>query len=146
MSAFTDEVVIERPCEEVFSFTTDPDHFKDMMPNVVEAQKVTEGEFGIGTKISETREIRGRKVTSTIEVIDFVPNERYSVRSALEGLETIYHYAFHSQGDSETKVTFECELKASTLKMKMIKPMFKKTLQKEDGDHLQLIKRALEDK
>ncbi|GGD19824.1 SRPBCC family protein [Pontibacillus salipaludis] len=144
MTTFTDKVVIEKPREEVFAFTTNIDHFKDVMPNVVHTETLTEGAFGVGTKIKETREIKGRKGTSTIEVIEYVPNERYSVRSVLEGLETIYHYSFHENG-TQTTIEFECELKASTLKMKMIKPIFKKTLQREDKEHLNLIKQALEE-
>ncbi|QST00491.1 SRPBCC family protein [Pontibacillus sp. ALD_SL1] len=145
MTAFTDEVVIEKPLEEVFAFTTNIDNFKKVMPNVVQVETITEGAFGVGTKIKETREIKGRKGTTTIEVIDFVPSERYSVRSALEGLETIYHYSFHEDEKQTTTIKFECEINTSTLKMKMIKPIFKRTLQREDKEHLSLIKKALEE-
>ncbi|KGP91003.1 hypothetical protein N780_17135 [Pontibacillus chungwhensis BH030062] len=144
MSAFTDKIVIAKPCEEVFAFTTNIEHFKDVMPNVVQMESITDGAFGVGTKLKETREIKGRQGTSTIEVIEYVPNERYSVRSALEGLETIYRYSFHEE-ENQTRLELECELKTSALKMKMIKPIFKRTLQREDKEHLELIKKALEE-
>lgn len=143
MPAFSDEVTIPQPKDEVFAFAVNMDNFTEVMPNVVKVEKVTEGPVGVGTQYKETREIRGREASSTIEVVDYVSNEKYSVESALEGLRTVYHYRF-SESNGETKIRFECEIHAFTFKMKLVKPLFKRIMKKEDGDHLQNMKKAIE--
>ncbi|QHE51064.1 SRPBCC family protein [Pontibacillus sp. HMF3514] len=143
MPAFSDEVTIAKPKDEVFTFAANMDHSTDVMPNVVKIEKLTEGPVGVGTQYRETREIRGKEASSVIEVVEYKPNEKYSVKSSLEGLTTIYHYTF-TERDGETKIRFECEINASTLKMKLVKPVFKRIMKKEDGDHLQYMKKAIE--
>lgn len=142
MAAFSDEVVIPKSKDEVFAFATNFDNSTKVMPNVVKIEKLTEGPVGVGTQFKETREIRGKEASAVIEIVDFQPNDRYSVKSELEGLETIYHYTFNEQGE-ETKVHFDCEIKASTFKMKLVKPLFKIIMKKEDGDHLKHLKDAM---
>jgi len=143
MPAFSDEVTIAKPKEEVFSFAANMDNSTNVMPNVVNIEKLTEGPVGVGTKYRETRDIRGKQASSVIEVVEYQPDERYSVESTMEGLQTIYHYWFTEEG-GETKIRFECEINTSTLKMKLVKPVFKRIMKKEDGDHLQHMKKAIE--
>lgn len=144
MPAFSDEVVISKPKDEVFHFATDFDNSQKVMPNVVKVEKLTEGPLGVGTRYKETREIRGKEASTVLEVIEYEPSSKFSVKSELEGLETIYHYYFDDQDVAETKVKFDCVINASSFKMKLIKPLFKMIMKKEDGDHLHNMKKAVE--
>ena len=145
MTAFSDQVTIAKPKEEVFTFLTSFDNATTIMPNVVKNEILTEGPFGVGTRFKETRLIRGREASSEIEVTEYEPNEKFSVRSELEGLATLYHYKLQSTETGGTEVTFECDINASSLKMKLIKPLFKRIMKKEDGDHVRRMKEAMEE-
>ncbi|MYL34846.1 hypothetical protein GLW08_15700 [Pontibacillus yanchengensis] len=144
MTAFSDKVTIAKPKTEVFTFLTSFDNATTIMPNVVKNEILSEGPFGVGTRFRETRLIRGREASSEIEVIEYEPSEKFSVRSELEGLATLYHYKLQST-ETGTEVTFECEINASSLKMKLIKPLFKRIMKKEDGDHVRRMKEAMEE-
>lgn len=143
MSEFQDQVTVNAPIQEVFQFASTVENAPLFMKNVKKVEKLTEGPLGAGTKYKETREIRGREASAVIEFIDYVPNAKYSVKSEMKGMETIYHYSFTSSG-SQTNIHFECEIIAHKFSMKLIKPIFLKIMKKEDGDHLQHMKEALE--
>ncbi|WP_110114871.1 SRPBCC family protein [Bacillus sp. CGMCC 1.16541] len=145
MPAFQDHVIVDVPLEEAFAFASNVENATKVMKHILKVEKLTEGPTGVGTTYKETRAIRGREASAVITFIDFVPNERYSVQSEVQGLETIYHYTFKREGD-RTHIRFSCDINASTLTMKFIKPMFTKIIKKEDGNHLQEMKKAIENK
>ncbi len=144
MPDIQDSVIISKPLEEVFSYAANMNNATDIMQNVVAIEKLTEGPMQVGTKFKETREIRGRQASSIIEFIEFLPNERYVVQSETNGLKVIYHYDFKPTVDGGTKVHFQGDIHTSGFVMKLTKPIIRKILQKEDGDHLSQLKKLLE--
>ncbi|MGD6792920.1 SRPBCC family protein [Metabacillus indicus] len=143
MSAFHDEVTIDAPVEEAFAFAANPENALQFMENVIKVEKLTDGPAAKGTQYRETREIRGRQASAVIEFTEYVPSAKFSVKSEMNGMETVYHYSFTKAGN-QTVIRFECEITAKTLKMKLIKPVFAKIMKKEDGDHLKHLKKAIE--
>mgnify|MGYP005831450779 CR=1 FL=1 len=144
MPDIQDSVIISKSVEEVFSFAANMDNSTKIMQNVVAIEKLTEGPIQVGTRFKETREIRGRQASSIIEFIEFLPNERYVVKSEANGLKVIYHYDFKPTVDGGTKVHFQGDIHTSGFVMKLTKPIIRKILKKEDGDHLSQLKRVLE--
>ena len=55
----------------------------------------------------------------------------------------VYRYNFQPERDG-TRIDLVCELKASGIK-KLILPVVASILKKEDGDHLQGVKKVLEE-
>ncbi|MDX8289635.1 SRPBCC family protein [Metabacillus indicus] len=143
MSAFHDEATIDAPIEEAFAFAANPENAVQFMENVIKVEKLTDGPAAAGSKYRETREIRGRQASTVIEFTEYVPSAKFSVKSEMNGMETVYHYSFTKAG-TQTVIRFECEITAKTLKMKLIKPVFVKIMKKEDGDHLKHLKKAIE--
>ncbi|UAL53352.1 SRPBCC family protein [Bacillus sp. CMF21] len=143
MSEFQDQVTVNAPLDQVFNFAADVENAPLFMQNVTKVEKLTDGPVQAGTKYRETREIRGREATAVIEFIEYVPSAKYSVKSEMKGMEAIYHYMFSASGN-QTTIRFECEINAKKFTMKLIKPVFVKIMKKEDGDHLQHLKKALE--
>lgn len=144
MPDIQDSVIITKPVEEVFSFAANMDNSTQIMENVVSIEKLTEGPVQVGSKFKETREIRGRKASSIIEFTEFVPNERYVVKSEANGLKVIYYYDFKPTVEGGTKVNFQGDIHTSGIIMKLTKPIIRKILKKEDGDHLKQLKRLIE--
>ena len=146
MADLQDTVEINKPLEEVFAFFTNIDNSPEVMSNVTKVEKLTDGPLQVGSKFEETRVIRGREATAVIEVVEFDAPNRYGVKSESNGLTVTYHYYFRSTLDNTTKVSFEGKIKTSGLRMLLSKPVIRKILQKEDGEHLWTLKEVLEKK
>ncbi|WP_096156286.1 MULTISPECIES: SRPBCC family protein [Bacillus] len=146
MADLQDTVEINKPIEEVFSFFTHIENSLEVMSNVTKVTLLTEGPLQVGSKFEETRNIRGKEATAVIEVIELDAPNRYGVKSDSNGLTVTYHYYFRPTLDNTTKVSFEGKIKTSGLRMLLSKPVIRKILQKEDGEHLRTLKELLEKK
>lgn len=78
-----EEIVIERPPEDVFAFATTPENDHEWVSTAVERQREKEGPIGIGSRIRAVDKFLGRRIESTLEVTEHEPNTRSAIR--LEG-------------------------------------------------------------
>lgn len=70
------EVLVDRPVEEVFSFTTDFSRIPDWADPVVERVVVTGGPLGVGTRVRAVDEFPGKRVEFVEEIQVWEPNRR----------------------------------------------------------------------
>lgn len=75
------EVTINRPVQEVFAFFVDPALAGRWQTAVAEAEQITEGPVGVGTRFRVIRNYLGRRLESTEEVIEYVPNRTFALRA-----------------------------------------------------------------
>jgi uncharacterized protein YndB with AHSA1/START domain len=142
MAGFDLHEWISRSPKEVFDFITSPDNAPKVVQSVKSMVKLTEGPVHVGTRYRETRLMDGRERHAELEVVAYEPDQKYAMKNVTEGIETVYRYTFHPEADG-TRVDLNCEVKAGGLK-KLMLPMVVSILKKEDGDHLQRLKKALE--
>lgn len=142
MAGFEMSEWISRSPKEVFDFITSSDNASKVVPSVKSMVKLTEGPVRLGTRYRETRLMSGKEQYAELEVVDYEPNQKYAMKNVTAGIETVYRYTFHPEADG-TRVNLVCEVKAGGLK-KLMLPMVASILKKEDGDHLQKVKEALE--
>jgi uncharacterized protein YndB with AHSA1/START domain len=142
MAGFTRSEWISRSPREVFDFITTADNAPKVVSSVSSMVKMTEGPVRVGTRYRETRIMRGKEEHAELEVIAYEPNQRYAVKNVTEGIEIVYSYTFHPEANG-TRVDLVCEVKAGGVKKLMV-PMVVSILKKEDGDHLQTLKKAME--
>ena len=142
MSGFEIKEWIARPPKEVFDFIIAPENAPKIASSIVSMVKLTEGHIGVGTRYRETRLMNGKENSTELAVVDYEPNQRYAMKNFTEGIETIYHYSFTPEKDG-TRVGLVCEIKANGVK-KLMLPLVVSILKKEDGDHLQRLKQAME--
>ncbi len=81
MNEFEIVTVIDRPVDEVFAFLVDPSKTADWTPGVTEARQTSEGPIGVGTTVLFIGRFLGRGFESPSEVMDFVPNQRFTAKS-----------------------------------------------------------------
>ena len=141
--AFKETVYIDAPVETVFAITTDFDHAPFIMENVVKTEKLTEGPMQVGTRVKEVRNIRGKEAETVLIVSEFIPNQKYTVKSENFGMTVEYHYIFMAK-ESGTTVDFNGLIHTKGLKNALIKPLFEMILKKEDKDHLVKLKQYIE--
>ena len=142
MAGFKMSEWISRPPQEVFDFITTPDNASKVVQSVKSMVQLTEGPVRVGSRYRETRLMRGKEEHAELEVVAYEPNQNYAVKNLTEGIETVYQYAFHPEANG-TRVDLVCEVKAGGVK-KLMLPLVASILKKEDGDHLQRLKRVLE--
>jgi uncharacterized protein YndB with AHSA1/START domain len=142
MSGFNMTEWISRTPKEVFDFITASENAPKVVASVKSMVKLTEGPVRVGTRYRETRLMDGKEHQAELEVVEYEPGQSYAMKNVTEGIETIYRYVFQSENGG-TRVDLVCEVKASGLK-KLMLPMVVSILKKEDGDHLQMLKQAME--
>ena len=143
MAGFTlSEWVAETP-EAVMAFAVDPANAPKVVKSVVKMEQVSPGALGVGTVLRETRMINNRPATTDLKVIAYDPaSGKYSVTAEQSGLTATYHYSFHPEREG-TRIDLVCETRGTGLK-KLMAPLFARIMQKEDGNHLQKLKAAIE--
>jgi uncharacterized protein YndB with AHSA1/START domain len=66
-------ITVDVPPETVFAAATDLDHFGEWMLNFVSVEKLTDGEFGVGTEFREIRRMFGKEAAEHFEVARYEP-------------------------------------------------------------------------
>ena len=136
------EWVHETP-DAVMAFAVDPANAPKVMKDVVKMEQVSPGPLQVGTVYQETRMMKGKPTTTDLKVIAYDPTTRtYAVSAEQSGLTATYHYTFQPEKGG-TRINLVCETRGTGLK-KLMAPLFAQILKKEDGDHLQNLKAAIE--
>ncbi len=142
MSGFELNEWIALPPRAVFDFVTDANNASRVVSSVKSMVKLTDGPIGKGTRYRETRLMNGKEQEAELEVVAFQPPEQYAVKNETQGFETTYTYTLASE-ENGTRVKLVCNVKAGGLK-KVAVPMVVSILKKEDGNHLKVLKTAIE--
>jgi carbon monoxide dehydrogenase subunit G len=140
---FTREIRIRATPEQVFSAITDLGTWHEWMPNFVAVERLTGGEFGVGTEWKETRKMFGREASEVFEVTSFEPPGRLGLRvdgakGATGKGEFLFEYEFLSdQGGTLVQMTGEVNIPGMMAKVmgKLFFGAFKKAI---DKDHAAL--------
>jgi carbon monoxide dehydrogenase subunit G len=83
MPRVEEEIVIDRPTEDVFEFVTTPENDLEWFSPAVERARESEGPIDVGSRIRAVDKFLGRRIESTLEVTEHMPSTRSSIR--LEG-------------------------------------------------------------
>jgi uncharacterized protein YndB with AHSA1/START domain len=71
-------VMIQRPPSEVFAYLTDMSKLPEWQSSATEAS--VDGEMKLGARVREVRSLLGRRGESTLEVSEFEPDRKFSLR------------------------------------------------------------------
>lgn len=96
------EVTVNRPVEEVFSFTTDFSRIPEWADPVAKREVMTEGPVGVGTRIQAVDEFPGRRVEFVEEISVYEPNERVTAHMGAP-MNGEFSFAFKAE-DGRTRV------------------------------------------
>ena len=72
-------VEVKRPPSEVFAYLTDVGNLPEWQSSVIEVS--ADGPVAIGTRITEVRRFLGRRVESTLEVSEYEPDAKFSLKT-----------------------------------------------------------------
>ena len=90
---------IERPLEEVFSFTADFANAEKWDPGVSSSQRVGNGPVGVGSRYDVMVSFGSREVPMTYEITEWEPNARVVLVGSGETIEAIDEIGFEARDD-----------------------------------------------
>src|SRR5919197_4813183 len=83
MPRVEEEIVIDRPPEEVFAYVTTPENDLEWTSIAVERRREGDGPIDVGSRIRAVDKFLGRRIESTLVFTEHAPSTRSAVR--LEG-------------------------------------------------------------
>lgn len=132
---------INKPVHEVFSFMTDSTNWPDVEVGLLDIQP--KGKVGVGSKGTETRDMRGRKVQATWEVAELEPDKKTTVNGGGPGMKVRAVTAFEPK-DGGTEVSFTMDYWPQGLLMKLMSPMIRSQFKKDTAKMMSRMKGAIE--
>jgi len=136
------EVVINRPPDEVFDFFSDHEKDKLWRTGVIEMRRLSGDDNGVGTRYAQSvKGPAGRSIQAGIEVTEFERPRRLAFRTVEGMVRPMGSYSFEPTGEG-TRVRFELSAELGGLKRFMKGPV-EKTMRSEVA-RLESAKQVLE--
>jgi uncharacterized protein YndB with AHSA1/START domain len=122
MTKVTVATTVAAPVERVFEVFTDLAHGAERVSNIQEIEMLTTGEFGLGTRWLETREVLTQLDSAEMEVTAFERNRSYTVTHHKGGgrIDTVFTFEPFEGG---TKVGIEFVLDSHGLPPFLLAPL-----------------------
>jgi uncharacterized membrane protein len=137
------EIVIDRPRGLVASYAADPDNAMAWYVNIKSVEWKTTPPLAMGSQFVFTAMFLGRRLTYTYEVVDFVPERRFVMRTA-EGpfpMETTYEWEDAQEGSTRMRLRNRGEPSGFT---GIAAPMMAMAMKRANAKDLKRLKAILE--
>ncbi len=122
MTTVTVATQIAAPVDRVFAVFTDLEHGAQGVSSIKGIELITPGEFHLGTRWRETREVLGRLDSAEMEVTAFERNRTYTITHHKAGARIDAVFTFEPSGDG-TKVSIEFDLESHGLPPGLLAPL-----------------------
>jgi uncharacterized membrane protein len=142
-----ESVEINRPVEEVFSYTSNPENFPQWAATVREVRQDLPGEGPLnreGERFTAMQRALGRRFEAPFEVIDYEPNRRYAHRST-EGHPVLVTMAFAYEPVSPERTRFTPRIEAEPGGFfGLVGPVLERAIRRQMRTNLATLKDLLE--
>jgi uncharacterized membrane protein len=136
-------VVIDRPVEEVFAFTTDPNKDALWQSTTLETEQTSEGAVDVGTTLRSTAKFLGRRIETTMEVTENEPPRRQCVRVTSGPIPGVGCYLFESDEGGSTHFTQTFEFEVGGF-FKLAEPLVGRAIRRQTEADMATLKDMLE--
>jgi hypothetical protein len=110
MTKVTVETQVAAPVARVFHVFTDLEHSVERVSNIRAIELLTTGEFGLGTRWSETRDVLGQSDSAEMEVTAFERNRTYTITHHKVGTRIDTMFTFEPfDGGTRVRIEFALE-------------------------------------
>lgn len=130
MSRTTATRSIQAPLGLVFDTVANIENFRQVVPDILKVEFLSETKLGVGARFRETRRMGKREASTTLEVTEYVPNERIRLVSDQGG--TIWDSVFTTRplSPNEVELTLTMDANAYRLLAKLFNPLIKGMVRK----------------
>lgn len=139
----TTEIVIERPCEVVAAYASDPTNAPSWYVNIRSVEWQTPPPAQCGSRVAFVARFLGRRLAYTYELTELVPGQRLVMRTS-EGpfpMETTYEW--HAADGSATKMRLRNRGEPSGF-ASMAAPLMEAAMRRANRKDLERLKTLLE--
>jgi len=134
---------INAPMSKVFTMIADPEKFAARVPHITNIEFLTDQRSGKGTIFKETRIMKKRESSTTLEITEYEPNE--NVRFVTDEGGTIWDTIFTlSEHGSGTELNMVMDCRPHKLMAKIVTPMIKGMIGKAIESDMDATKAYLE--
>lgn len=133
---------IKAPVERVFEYATDPDTAAEWQDGVIESKKTPGGQTRTGTTMRTVRVLMGQRLESTAEVTEFVPNQKYALKSTGGPVEFNLQQTFAPEGEG-TRLETHVEMEPGGA-MQVAEPVVARSLREQMENNTRKLKEILE--
>jgi uncharacterized membrane protein len=136
--------MIYRPIGQVFDFVSTPENDFQWQYGILESAKLSGGTSKIGTLFRSVGHSIGRRIESTFEVIEYIPNRKYGFKSLSGPLQSQTFYTFEIASGS-TKVSVSTQTNPVNF-FQIGEGVLEKKMKKQLKEDLAMLKEILEAK
>ena len=143
--AKTSEIrAINAPVEKVFETVAHIENFSEAIPHITNVEMLSDVKRGVGAKFRETRVIKGKEGKATLEVTEYVENERVRFVSDEGGVIWDSVFTFTPEGEGST-IALEMEAKPYKFMSRLMTPIVMGIVSKAVASDMDAIKTYCED-
>ena len=136
-------VTIERPIEEVFAFAADPNNNPLWQSITLETQTVSGVEVDVGTTFNNVIKFLGRRIETTLEVVESEPPRRQCVRVTSGPIPASGCYDFEPADGESTRFTYTLEAEVGGF-FKLAEPLVGRAARRQTETDMATLKDLLE--
>ncbi len=136
-------VVIERPVEEVFAFTTDPKNESLWQSTSLETEQTSEGEVDVGTTFRNISKFLGRTIESIYQVTENDPPHKQCVEVTSGPLPGAGCYLYEPADGGSTRFTQTFETEVGGF-FKLAEPLVARAIRRQMEADMATLKDLLE--
>ena len=142
MIQITANTVIYRPIAQVFDFISAPGNDFQWQYGTLVSTPYSKDEPCVGAQFQSLGNFMGHRITSTFEVIEYEPNNKYVYKSLSGPLHSITAFAFEiDKGCTQVKLTMQ----ATVVNMiNLNESIIEKKMKKQFKENLTLLKNIME--
>src|SRR5262245_8914479 len=101
------EIEIARPRAEVAAYAVEPDNATNWYENIRSVESETPPPLAVGSRMAFVASFLGRRLAYTYEVVEWVPGERFVMRTAQGPFPMETTYTWEDAGESATRMTLQ---------------------------------------
>jgi len=139
------EITIKRSVDQVASYASDPDNATEWYANIKSVEWKTSKEIRVGSQIKFIAQFLGKRLIYTYEIVEFIPNEKFVMRTVDGPFPMETTYLWRSLFENETKMTLINRGSPSGFS-KFVAPFMAFAMKKANLKDLARIKSVLENK
>jgi uncharacterized membrane protein len=137
------KTVVARPIDVVFSYLADFTHLPEHDPWVKRVKLTSPSSTGVGATWLHERVQGRRTIEAPIEVVEYEPNARLTIKSGSKGFDVRAAQTFRSIGDDSTEVTEDLEMRLSGI-VRLFEPLIRRQVPRQAAEVHSRFKEILE--
>ncbi|WP_113928432.1 SRPBCC family protein [Bacillus sp. P14.5] len=138
------ETLIEAPVSQVAAYASNPDNAPKWYSNIASAEWVTSKPLQLGSQIAFKAEFLGRKLSYTYEIVEFIPEKKLVMRTALGPFPMETTYSWRAIDEKQTMMRLQNKGEPSGFS-KFFAPFMAPMMKKENKKDLAKIKAIIEE-